>query len=263
MIDNKIPQYRSYFKFDPTFETPDDHTLIWKSEAPTFAPEMPPWVYIVPEKVWEGVDGKGLQEIKAQPNTPSIASGPFVLTEWDQGQGWTMEKNPYFWGEEPTVDRIDFRVYSNQEAMTQALRNGEIDFADGIRPSLVNSVEGIDGVTVQKVISDWWLNLAFNFGGQGPDANPLPALQDLDVRTAIEMAIDKQAIADTVYQGHRHARRHDHPAGVGLLAPGHPGRRGVPVRSSRPPPTCSSRRATPTPTATGSARTRPPANRCG
>jgi peptide/nickel transport system substrate-binding protein len=201
VIDNKIPQYRSYFKFNPTFETPDDHTLIWTSEEPTFAPEMPPWAYIVPEKVWQGVDGKGLQEIKAQPNTPSIASGPFVLTDWNQGQGWTMEKNPYFWGPEPTVDRIDFRVYSNQEAMTQALRNGEIDIADGIRPSLVNSVAGIDGVTVQKVVSDWWLNLAFNFGGQGPDANPLPALQNLDVRKAIEMAIDKQAIVDKVYQG--------------------------------------------------------------
>lgn len=201
IIDNKIPQYRSYFKFNPTFETPDDHTLIWTSEEPTFAPEMPPWAYIVPQKVWQGVDGKGLQEIKAQPNTPSIASGPFVLTEWNQGQGWTMEKNPYFWGPEPAVDRIDFRVYSNQEAMTQALRNGEIDVADGIRPSLVNSVDGIDNVTVQKVVSDWWLNLAFNFGGQGPDANPLPALQNLDVRKAIEMAIDKQAIADKVYQG--------------------------------------------------------------
>jgi peptide/nickel transport system substrate-binding protein len=201
VIDNKIPQYRSYFKFNPTFETPDDHTLIWTSEEPTFAPEMPPWAYIVPEKVWQGVDGKGLQEIKAQPNTPSIASGPFVLTDWNQGQGWTMEKNPYFWGPEPAVDRIDFRVYSNQEAMTQALRNGEIDIADGIRPSLVNSVAGIDGVTVQKVVSDWWLNLAFNFGGQGPDANPLPALQNLDVRKAIEMAIDKQAIVDKVYQG--------------------------------------------------------------
>ena len=201
IIDNKIPQYRSYFKFNPTFETPDDHTLIWTSEEPTFAPEMPPWAYIVPEKVWQGVDGKGLQEIKAQPNTPSIASGPFVLTDWNQGQGWTMEKNPYFWGREPAIDRIDFRVYSNQEAMTQALRNGEIDIADGIRPSLVNSVAGIDGVTVQKVVSDWWLNLAFNFGGQGPDANPLPALQNLDVRKAIEMAIDKQAIVDKVYQG--------------------------------------------------------------
>lgn len=201
IIDNKVPQYRAYFPFKPTFETPDDRTLIWKSEEPTFALDMPPWAYIVPQKVWEGVDGKGMAEIKAQPNTPSIASGPFTLTEWTPGQGWTMEKNPYFWGEEPVIDTLRYRVYSNQEAMTQALRNGEIDFADGIRPSLVNSVEGIDNVTVQKVVSDWWLNLAFNFGGQGPDADALPALQNLEVRKAIQMAIDKQAIADKVYQG--------------------------------------------------------------
>ena len=85
--------------------------------------------------------------------------------------------------------------------MTQALRNGEIDFADGIRPSLVKTVAGLNGVTVQKVVSDWWLNLAFNFGGQGPDADPLAALKDHDVRTAIAMAIDKQEIVDKVYQG--------------------------------------------------------------
>ena len=48
---------------------------IWTSEEPTFAPDMPPWAYIVPETVWKGVDGKGLAEIKAQPNTPSIAAG--------------------------------------------------------------------------------------------------------------------------------------------------------------------------------------------
>ena len=42
VIDNKIPQYKSYFSFDPTFETPDDNTLIWKAEEPTFAPDMPP-----------------------------------------------------------------------------------------------------------------------------------------------------------------------------------------------------------------------------
>ena len=210
----------------------------------------PPIDRFVPEKVWEGVDGKGLQEIKAQPNTPSIASGPFVLTEWDQGQGWTMEKNPYFWGEEPTVDRIDFRVYSNQEAMTQALRNGEIDFADGIR--LARELGGgIDGVTVQKVISDWWLNLAFNFGGQGPtEPAPRPAGPGRPHG-------DRDGDRQTGDRRHglsrdRHARRHDRRAGVGLLAPG----TSQPTRSSRsiikPPPTCSSRRATRTPTATGS-----------
>ena len=201
VIDNKIPQYKSYFPFDPTFETPDDRTLIWKAEEPTFAPDMPPWVYIVPQAVWAPYDGEGLRAIRAVENTPSIGSGPFTLTEWSPGQGWTMERNPYYWGEEPEVDRIEYRLYSNQEAMIQALRNGEIDFADGLRPSLIASVEGIENVTVQRVVSDWWLNLAFNFGGQGPDADPLPALRDITVREAVAMAIDKQAIADKVYQG--------------------------------------------------------------
>ncbi|MGZ8580855.1 MAG: ABC transporter substrate-binding protein [Actinomycetota bacterium] len=201
VVDNKIPQYKSYFPSDPTFETPDDRTLIWKAEEPTFAPDMPPWVYIVPEAVWAPYDGRELREIRGVENTPSIGSGPFVLTEWAPGQGWTMERNPYYWGEEPQLDRIEYRLYSNQEAMIQALRNGEIDFADGIKPSLIESVEGIDGVSVQRVVSDWWLNLAFNFGGQGPDADALPALHDITVRHAIAMAIDKQAIAEKVYRG--------------------------------------------------------------
>ncbi|MEZ0234095.1 MAG: ABC transporter substrate-binding protein [Actinomycetota bacterium] len=201
VIDNKIPQYKSYFPSDPTFETPDERTLIWKAEEPTFAPDMPPWVYIVPEAVWAPYDGRELREIRGVQNTPSIGSGPFVLTEWAPGQGWTMERNPYYWGEEPQLDRIVYRLYSNQEAMIQALRNGEIDFADGIKPSLIESVEGIDGVSVQRVVSDWWLNFAFNFGGQGPDADALPALHDITVRHAIAMAIDKQAIAEKVYRG--------------------------------------------------------------
>ena len=50
-------------------------------------------------------------------------------------------------------------------------------------------------------ISDWWLNLAFNFGGQGPDAHPAAGAARPDVRKAIEMAIDKQEIVDKVYQG--------------------------------------------------------------
>ena len=162
---------------------------------------MPPWVYIVPQKVWEPYVGASLSEIRDVRNTPSIGSGPFTLTGWQQGQGWTMERNPYFWGPEPEVDRIEYQLFTNQEAMIQALRNGEIDIADGIKPQLIESVDGIESVEVQEVVSDWWLNLAFNFGGQSPQADPLPALRDHAVREAIAMAIDKQAIVEKVYRG--------------------------------------------------------------
>jgi peptide/nickel transport system substrate-binding protein len=202
VIDNNISAYRSYFPYNPTFETPDDRTLIWRSERPTFAPEMPPFVYITPKHIWEPYDGKDRKEIRSAPNTPSVASGPFTLTRWERGQGWTMERNPYFWGPTPVVDRLEFRVFDNQEALVQALKNGEIDYADGLQPSVFRTLEGVDGIATHPIVSDWWLNLAFNFGGQSKDADPHPALADHRVREAIAMAIDKQEIVDKVYLGY-------------------------------------------------------------
>ena len=202
VIDNNIPQYKSYFPSDPTFETPNPTTFIWKAKAPTFAPEMPPWVYIVPEHIWAPYDGKDLKTIRDVSQTPAVGSGPFTLTSWTPGQGFVMSRNPYYWGPTPALDRIEYQVYTNQEAMIQALKNGEIDALDGLQPSLINSVQGSPNITLQKVVSDWWLNLAFNFGGQpGSTYTPLPALHDLVVRKAIEMAIDKNAIVQKVYQG--------------------------------------------------------------
>jgi peptide/nickel transport system substrate-binding protein len=201
VIDNNIPQYKSYFPSDPTFETPNPTTFIWKAKAPTFAPEMPPWVYIVPEHIWAPYDGKDLKTIRDVSQTPAVGSGPFTLTSWTPGQGFVMSRNPYYWGPTPALDRIEYQVYTNQEAMIQALKNGEIDALDGLQPSLINSVQGSPNITLQKVVSDWWLNLAFNFGGQpGSTYTPLPALHDLVVRKAIEMAIDKNAIVQKVYE---------------------------------------------------------------
>jgi peptide/nickel transport system substrate-binding protein len=202
VIDNKIPQYKSYFPSDPTFTTPNPTTLVWKTKEPTFAPSMPPWVYIVPEHIWAPYDGKDLKTIRDVSQTPAVASGPFILTSWTPGQGWTMDRNPYYWGPTPTLNRIEYRVYTNQESMIQALKNGEIDALDGLQPALINSVQSSPNIALQKVVSDWWLNLAFNFGGQpGSTYTPLPALHDLVVRKAIEMAIDKNAIVQKVYQG--------------------------------------------------------------
>jgi peptide/nickel transport system substrate-binding protein len=203
IIDKRIPQYKSYFAFDPVFETPDERTLIWKAEKPTFALDMPPWAYVVPEHVWgqyaaEDVD---LKTIKGVPNTPAVTSGPFHLVDWQQGRSWTMERNPNYWGDEPVVDEVQWRYYTNQEAMVTALKNGEVDLIDGIKPSLAGSLEGVENVDLSSTISDWWLNLAFNFGGQGPDADPLPAIHDHVLREAIAMAIDKQEIVEKAYYG--------------------------------------------------------------
>jgi peptide/nickel transport system substrate-binding protein len=201
VMEKASPLYRSYFSQDPTFETPDATTLIWKSPEPTFYPMTPPWVYIIPEHIWSQFDDADLKEVKAFENVPSVTTGPFYLSEVNSGQNWTLTKNPYYWGDEPNFDEIRYQHFTNQDAMVQALKNGDIDAAAYLEPSLLPALESDPNITVQRDVSDWWLNLAFNFGGQGPDADPLPALQDKDVRTAIAMAIDKQGIIDKAYNG--------------------------------------------------------------
>ena len=42
VIDNEIPQYKSEFPSNPVFTTPDEHTLVWTADEPTFAPDSPP-----------------------------------------------------------------------------------------------------------------------------------------------------------------------------------------------------------------------------
>src|SRR6266487_6623102 len=157
--------FTSYIPYHPTFSVPNATTLIWKSPKPTFAPTIPPWVPILPEHIWKQYEGNG-KAARAFANVPAVGSGPFVLTSWDKGQGWTMEANKNYWGGAPAIDEIQYIVYDSQEAMVQALKSGQ-----------------------------------FNFAGQGPDATNNPVLKDLNIRRAIAMGIDKQSIVDKVWQG--------------------------------------------------------------
>jgi peptide/nickel transport system substrate-binding protein len=192
--------FTSYVPYHPTFSAPNATTLIWKSTKPTFAPTVPPWVPILPEHIWKQFEGDG-KAARGFDNLPAVGSGPFALTSWTPGQGWTMEANKHYWNGIPTIDEIQYKVYDNQEAMVQALKSGQIDFADSLTPTLFNSLKGQPNIGLVKALPQSFSNLAFNFGGQGPDATNNPVLKDLKVRQAIAMAINKQAIIDKVWQG--------------------------------------------------------------
>ena len=199
--DKQFDYFNSYFPEGTTFTTPDDKTYVWHLKDPGIGPMRPAWCYIIPEHIWGKYANSTQDQIKAVKLMPNVASGPFVMTEANPGQNWTFSRNPYFWGPKPTYDHVVFQLYTNQEAMVQALKNGEIDIADGFDGPLLPALGALKNVAVQKVDSDFWVSLAFNFGGQGPNSHPLPALKDLNVRKAIEMAIDRQAIVDKVYPG--------------------------------------------------------------
>jgi peptide/nickel transport system substrate-binding protein len=190
----------------PTFSAPNATTFVWKTSVPTQNILNPPWVPILPEHIWAPLDGKSQTEIKAPPELPLVGSGPFVLTSWDKGSGWIMEANKDYWGGAPTIDEIDYQEFTNAEAMVQALKAGQIDFANDIPVTLFNSLSGNSEITQVKGSPSFFNDLAFNFGGQekvDPTVDPTndPILHDVRIRQAISQGIDRQAIVDKVWQG--------------------------------------------------------------
>jgi peptide/nickel transport system substrate-binding protein len=224
-----MPLYIGYFPFNPTFEVVDEETLIWRADEPMFSPEVPAYSPILPEHLWSQFDTAGdppaagasqaEQDAYAAAlkvgrtaarqfaNENPIGSGPFKFDEYVRGQYIHLVANPDYWGGAPSVDdaaaidEVYLRVYTNVEAMTTALRAGELDFADGLTPALFNSLEGAEGIETHVADAGCWGDIAFNFGGQeGGKATNHPALQDLAVRQAIAHSIDKQEIVEKVFQ---------------------------------------------------------------
>jgi peptide/nickel transport system substrate-binding protein len=203
----RLPFFRDYFPFSPTFEVIDETTVEWQSPQPTFAPEVPPYVMILPEHIWgeldQGDDPAEIRKaVKEFANDPPIGTGPYKFVEWQRDQFMRFEYNEDYWGDEPVAIReVLIRVYPSQEAKVQALRSGELDFADQIAPTLFNTLDDDENITTHVADAGCWGNIAYNFGGQGPDATNHPAIQDLTVRQAIAHAVDRELIVDRVYQG--------------------------------------------------------------
>lgn len=74
------------------------------------------------------------------------------------------------------------RIFENDEAMGQALRTGEIDFATGPSATLFDTVTMDPTITGHVADGAWWNDLAFNFGGQDKTAANHPAIKDVTVR---------------------------------------------------------------------------------
>jgi peptide/nickel transport system substrate-binding protein len=195
----------SYLQQVENAEAADDTHLVLHLKKPNATlPYIP--IPIVPEHIWGDLDDK---EVRAFKNTPPdlVGSGPFRVVEADATlSNVTLEKNPDYWGDVPTIDRVIFRSYKTPDAAAQALKKGEIDFAEDLTGLAVESLEGEPNITTHVGTSPSYDEIAFNAGSVDletgePIGNPNPAVLDPAFRYALGFAIDRERIADQVYEG--------------------------------------------------------------
>ncbi|MBX5443679.1 ABC transporter substrate-binding protein [Sphaerobacter sp.] len=124
-----------------------------------------------------------------------IGTGPFVLAEWVKDDHITLKRNDDYWNGPHPVATVTYRVIPEDTARLAALETGEIDLAMLLPVSALNRLNASD--TVDAVTHPGLRKFALHFDTKtGPEA-----LKDKRVRIALNLAVDKQAIVDGIFQG--------------------------------------------------------------
>jgi len=167
-------------------------------------PKLPTMdAYILPKHVWEKYDKDAVTKYDG---LDGVGSGPFTLVEAKRGQFWRLQANPNYWGGQPEIDEVVFRLFNNADAMVAALRSGEIDAAHAVPAQSFSDLVATEGIVALQGEQGGFTEIAVN-GGR-PDnqrvegiGNGHPALSDIEFRKAIAHAIDKQELIEKVAVG--------------------------------------------------------------
>lgn len=127
------------------------------------------------------------------PGGEVMCTGPYEFVEWTTGDSIELTAYDGYWNGDPMVQDITFRFLGDAATLTTALRSGEIDGAYDIPISTAVALQRADTGTVYRGAS----TQSLSFGPttlQGPAADPR-------VREALDLAIDKQGVIESVLRG--------------------------------------------------------------
>lgn len=119
-----------------------------------------------------------------------VYSGPFVLTNWAQGdETWTLEQNEnYYAADEVNLTKIDFNTIKEEQTGINLYYSDELDLTK-ISGQYVAQHQGDEGFVSHNDIANQFID--FNKEAGTPLANA-------HLRKAIALAIDKEGLVDNV-----------------------------------------------------------------
>jgi peptide/nickel transport system substrate-binding protein len=184
---------------------PNATTLVIDTKAPQ-ATMLALDVPIVPKHVWSGVGDIAKYTNLPTPGHPTVGSGPYLLTDYREGQFVKLAANPRYWRGAAKIDELDFVHFDDTNAEVQALIKGDIDLVNGLTAAQFDSLKGHKGITTNQAVGGRFVDLVMNSGAATNTGTPIgdgnPNLKDIAVRTAIAQAIDPQTLVRQVYGGY-------------------------------------------------------------
>ncbi|HEY3765383.1 MAG TPA: ABC transporter substrate-binding protein [Gaiellales bacterium] len=186
-----------------SMDAPNATTLVIHYDKPVanVLPQLEQF-FILPQHVWSkyvGTNGKGLKSFRPEQSLPTVAGGPYSISQYQEKGTTVFKPNPSFYGPKSNAQAVAMTYYTNSTSMIADLQAGNIDFADQVPYNAISSLQGDSSFVLDSVPSSEVTNITFN-------SNPLkPKNRELlnpQVREALEDATDRDQIVKVIYAGH-------------------------------------------------------------
>ena len=221
-LNSSPKKVAAYFDFVSSIEAKDKYTVVFNMKD--YNAE---WAYrfgygyysgIIPHEVVEAApDNAGAKDWKNVNGT-----GPFMLTDYVAGNSNVYTKNPNYWDKEkiggteyklPFVDKVTYRVIKDEATVVTAFRTGKLDMLEAVRWQNVDSLKK----TNPQIQWHRYLAMGGQYLAMRVDTKPF---DDIRVRRALNMAVNKKEIVDSYYNGNAELFAYpEHPEYVGYFEP--------------------------------------------
>lgn len=195
MLTDYIVNAQEYFEGKVQFEevglkAPDDKTFVMTLKAPT-----PYFLGVLGMYTFSPTNQKTVEanaEKWSQSAETYISNGPFMMSEYNFGKSVVLSKNPNYWdAANVKLEKLTFRYILDQSTALSAFESGEVDGIRFIPPADMPRLKA-ESDAFQVVPMFGTTYYLFN--------NQNKTLQDVRVRKALAMALDRTAIVENVLQ---------------------------------------------------------------
>jgi peptide/nickel transport system substrate-binding protein len=175
-------------------EAPDDQTVVFNLKQPDAT-----WPFILTVASFAIVPDEVFPADKIQPSDQVVGSGRYMVSAYDPGEQTVLEANPEYTGDDPPDnDRAIVQYYDKSSALKLAVEEGSVDIAyRSLSPTELADLREADGLQVVEGNGTEIRYLVFNLDLQEGQSDE----EKLAVRRAVAYTIDRQAIAEDVYEG--------------------------------------------------------------
>ena len=216
-LDKSPKKIASYFDHLEKVEARDKYTVVF-----TFKEYNAEWDYRFGWGYYSAIMPKEVADAGANNWKNVNGTGPFQLADFVAGNSNTYVKNPGYWDKEriggqeyklPFVDKVIFRTIKDEATFLTALRTAKLDMLEAIRWSAVDELKK----NAPQLKWSKWLGMNGTFLSMRVDTKPF---DDIRVRRALNMAVDKHEIVKSYYGGNAELFAYpQHPDYTGYFEP--------------------------------------------